>query len=174
MENKVGENLRRLMSQMELTIAEVSRKTGLDKRTIRGILEGSKKPHPKTIGRLAQGLGVAVDEFYLEPSQLLFRRFDRQTNPLLTEFVTTHPDWFKDWSPAEFDELVSRVGTGGPMTTIGISEAVQRMNRRRELQQKVAVVMETDLADLLADVIERFYRQVQADPVNISETRGQE
>ncbi|RMG01150.1 MAG: XRE family transcriptional regulator, partial [Planctomycetota bacterium] len=56
MENKVGENLRRLMSQMELTIAEVSRKTGLDKRTIRGILEGSKKPHPKTIGRLAQGL----------------------------------------------------------------------------------------------------------------------
>lgn len=164
MDKKVGDNLRRLMSQMELTIAEVSTRTGLDKRTIRGVLEGTKKPHPKTIGRLAQGLSVAVDEFYLEPSQLLFRRFDRATNPLLDELVTANPDWFDGWTPVEFDELFSRFGTGGAMTREAVAEVVGKMNRKRELQEKLAVILETDQADLVADIIDSVYRRIQLTP----------
>ncbi|HOA51101.1 MAG TPA: helix-turn-helix transcriptional regulator, partial [Thermogutta sp.] len=74
MDNLLGDNLRRIMSQLGLTINEVAERTKLDKRTIRGILEGSKRPHPKTIGQLAEGLGVSVDELYIDPTRLLYRR----------------------------------------------------------------------------------------------------
>ena len=55
MDRLARENLHRLMSRQGLTVDEVAGRSGLDVRTVRGILDGSdyewrKGPHPFTIG----------------------------------------------------------------------------------------------------------------------------
>ncbi|HOP76658.1 MAG TPA: helix-turn-helix transcriptional regulator, partial [Thermogutta sp.] len=149
MDNLLGDNLRRIMSQLGLTINEVAERTKLDKRTIRGILEGSKRPHPKTIGQLAEGLGVSVDELYIDPTRLLYRRLDKQTNPVVEKVIQEYPELFADWTTAEFEELYSRFGMGGAMTEEGVLEAARKTNRRRILQHKLAVLLETSQAELI-------------------------
>lgn len=161
MDNLLGDNLRRIMSQQGLTINEVAERTKLDKRTIRGILEGSKRPHPRTVGQLAQGLGVAVDELYIDPTRLLYRRFDQQTNPVVEKVIQEYPDLFQDWTTAEFEELYSRFGMGGGLTEEGVVEIARRTRRRRELQHKLAVLLETSQADLVETIINVLYEKLR-------------
>ena len=110
MSDYARENLLRLMAARGLSLSRVSEQTGLHVRTIRGILRGGHTPHARTLHRLAEGLGVSVDEFLVDPAQLLYRRFDRQTNPLVAEVIKDHKELFAGWSEADFDELHSRVG----------------------------------------------------------------
>jgi len=156
---RAGENLRRLMAAADLTIAQVAECTGLDKRTIQGILDGTKHPHVRTLGRLAKGLGVPVEELFLEPHQLAYRVFDRHTNPVIEEVLRNHPELFEGWTVADFDELHSRVGAGGPLTEQGALEAVRHMNRNRQLHKKLAVVLESTHRDLAAGIIELLYQK---------------
>lgn len=159
---RAGENLRRLMAADDLTIAQVAQQTGLDKRTIQGILDGTKRAHVRTLGRLAKGLGVPVEELFLEPQQLAYRTFDRQTNPVVDEVVREHSELFEGWTVADFDELYSRMGAGGPLTEQGTLEAAQQMNRNRELHKKLAVVLESSQRDLAAAILELLYQRIVA------------
>ena len=63
-------NLRRLLAESGLTIEELAERTGLDRRTIMGVADGNSSPHSRTIGRLAKGLGVSANEFFLDPNRL--------------------------------------------------------------------------------------------------------
>jgi hypothetical protein len=105
---------------------------------------------------------VAADEFFQHPSLLLHRRFDRQTNPLVTEVVESNRELFRDWTEGDFDELYSRFGHGGALTTEGVLDAAQTMSRRRQVQQKLALLMETEHADLIAGLIDVFYERALA------------
>ena len=160
MSDYAGENLRRLLAGRGLSIRQLAEKTGLDERTIRGILSGTNRPHARTLHRLARGLGVAVDELFLHPSQLLYRRFDRRTNPVVEEVMQSHQELFSDWTEAEFDELHSRVGTGGALTVEGTLAAVHRMNRRRELHEKLDLLLESSQAELIRSIMDVLYKQV--------------
>jgi len=160
MANYTRDNLRRLMTQLGLTIDQVVEKSGLDLRTVMGILDGTKTPHPRTLHRLAQGLGVSTDELFLDPARLMYRRFDRHTNPLVAQLVESSPDLFQGWTESEFDELHSRMGMGGPLTVEGALTAVQEMNRNRELHEKLAVLLESSQADVIRGIVELLYRQV--------------
>jgi transcriptional regulator with XRE-family HTH domain len=160
MSDYVGENLRRLLADRGLSIRQLAQKTGLDERTIRGILSGANHPHARTLHRLARGLGVAVDELFLHPSQLLYRRFDRQTNPVVEEVMQSHQELFADWTEADFDELHSRVGTGGALTYEGALAAVHQMNRRRELHEKLDLLLESSHAEVIRGIVEVLYNQV--------------
>ncbi len=42
------------MAAEGLSVHQVAKRTGLDERTIRGILSGSSKPHAQTLHRLAE------------------------------------------------------------------------------------------------------------------------
>lgn len=156
---KTGENLRRLMADSGLTTEQLSAGSQVDKRTINGILDGSKRPQPRTLKRLAKGLGVSTNEFFFEPTQLLYRHFDRATNPLIDEAVDTHPKIFADWTEAEFDELQSRFGTGGPLTAEGALTAAREMNGKRLLHEKLAVLLESSQSEVIAGIIELLYRK---------------
>ncbi len=159
---RAGDNLRRLMAAKDLTIAQVAECTGLDKRTIQGILDGTKRAHVRTLGRLAKGLGVPVEELFLQPHQLAYRAFDRQTNPVVDDVIREHPELFEGWTAADFDELHSRMGAGGPLTEQGALEAARQMNRNRELHKKLAVVLESTHRDLAAGIIELLYQKSTA------------
>lgn len=160
MADYAGDNLRRLMATRGLTVEQVVEQSGLDKRTIQGILDGSNKPHMRTINRLAKGLGVSVDEFFLDPTQLLYRQFDHETNPVVQEVIDAHPDLFTDWTAADFAELHSRFGTGGPLTLDGTLAAVHGMNRNRETHEWLSVLLESSEAETVRRILRVFYEKV--------------
>lgn len=148
------------MAAEGLSVRQVAERTGLDERTIRKILSDSNKPHAHTLHRLAEGLGVKVDEFFVDPAQLLYRRFDRQTNPLVTEAIAAHGVLFDGWTEADFDELHSRVGTGGALTIEGTLVAVHQMNQKRELHDKLDLLLESSQAEVAAGILNVLYERV--------------
>lgn len=163
MSDHARENLLRLMAAGGLSIRAVARRTGLNERTIRGILRGGNKPHAQTLHRLADGLGVKVDEFFVDPAQLLYRRFDRHTNPVVAEVIETHGPLFDGWTEADFDELHSRMGAGGPLTVDGTLAAVRHMNLKRELHEKLDLLLESSHAEVAAGILDVLYEQVGVD-----------
>jgi hypothetical protein len=76
--------------------------------------------------------------------------------------MRTDPELFENWSPEDFDELNSRMGSGGQLTPEGAREMVRRMNHRQELHGKLDLLLETTHAELVAQMIELMYRQSQA------------
>ncbi len=164
MPDHTRENLLRLMAADGLSVHALAERTGLDERTIRGILNRGKKPHIRTLHRLADGLGVKVDELFLEPAQLLYRRFDRQTNPLVAEVIETHKDLFAGWTEGDFDELHSRVGEGGALTREGVVATARQANRKRELHSKLEVLLESTQAEVIEGIVELLYQKVDLTP----------
>ena len=160
MSDHVGENLLRLMAAQKLSLHDVAERTGLDERTIRGISRATHRPHTRTLHRLAEGLGVSVDEFFVDPAQLLYRRFDRHTNPVIAEVLQSHGELFEGWREADFDELHSRVGTGGALTFDGALCAVGEMNRKRELHDKLDVLLESSQSNTVSGMLDLMYEQV--------------
>jgi transcriptional regulator with XRE-family HTH domain len=154
-------NLQRLMARFGLTFDDVVKATDLNERTIKAILNGSRnKPQPRTLHKLARGLGVPADELFQNPSLLARRSFDRQTNPMVDQVAAEHPEWFEGWTETDFEEAYSRMGMGGALTAEGAREVVCEMNRKRTVQEKVSVLMETGEADLLANIVETLYQRV--------------
>jgi transcriptional regulator with XRE-family HTH domain len=157
---KTGNNLRRLMADQGLTVDQLSQKSAVDRRTIKGILDGTKRPQLRTIGRLAKGLEVASEELFIDPAQLLYRRFDRDTNPVVEEVIETHPEVFAGWTPIDYDELHSRMGTGGPLTAEGTLAAAERMNAKRLLHEKLTVLLESSQAEVIAGIVDLMYERM--------------
>jgi transcriptional regulator with XRE-family HTH domain len=155
----VATNLRRLMARDGLTFEEVVQASGLDERTVRGVVRGTLHSHARTLHKLAAGLGVSVDELFLPVGRSPARRFDRATNTLVQSVVAAHPDRFRNWSDADFDELYSRFGTGGQLTEAGVLAAADAANAKREVMRQVAVICETSEAKLLAEFVEMLYRR---------------
>lgn len=163
MSDYTRENLLRLMAAAGLSVRRVADQTGLDERTIRGILSGCNKPHPQTLHRLADGLAVKVDEFFVDPARLLYRRFDRQTNPVVANVVETYGELFDGWTEADFDELHSRVGAGGALTVEGAIQAVRHMNQKHKLHEKLDLLLESSHAELAAGILDVLYEKIRVD-----------
>src|SRR5215831_15851365 len=87
-------NLRRLMAREGLTLAELARRSGLNFRTLKSILQGGVRPQARTLHRLAASLGVPVEELFQDSALLRHRLFDRHTNPVVEELVQTSPGLF--------------------------------------------------------------------------------
>ncbi|MGW8258359.1 MAG: helix-turn-helix domain-containing protein [Thermoguttaceae bacterium] len=164
MSNHARDNLHRIVAAAGMSVCQVARLTGLDKRTVSGILSGTKKPRANTLHRLAKGLNVSINEFFIDPAQLLYRRFDRLTNPLVEEIVSDHVELFRGWTEADFEELHSRFGKGGSLTHEGTLHAVRLMNRKRELYEKLDVLLESTQAEVTAEILEVLYKKVALSP----------
>jgi transcriptional regulator with XRE-family HTH domain len=160
MTRHTAENLARIMADQGLSIQQVSQQCGVDRRTVQAILHGHQRAHARTLHRLAQGLGVSIDELFLDPARLVYRRFDRQTNPVVQELIESHPEQFLEWSEGDFAELASRVGTGGALTPEGALAAAQHINQKRELLNRFCLVLETDQRELLGSIVNLIYERV--------------
>ncbi|MCG8448916.1 MAG: helix-turn-helix domain-containing protein [Pirellulales bacterium] len=160
-----GANVRRLMARMNMTLNDVVEATGLDERTVRSILRDASRPHARTLHKLAEGLEASTDELFQAPSQAspeetYAAAFDRATNPIVTEVIDAEPQLFERWAPEDFDELYSRVAVGGELTTAGVLAAAEAMNARRELMYQVAVILESNEADLMREFVKVLFRRV--------------
>jgi transcriptional regulator with XRE-family HTH domain len=150
------------MARWNMTQADVVEATGLDERTLRSFIRGDARPHARTLHKLASGLGVEVDELFHDPRQPA--AFDRATNPAVAQVVHDHPEVFADWTPAEFDELFSRVAVGGELSEEGALAAAEAMNDRRQLMNQAALILESDQADLLREFVALLYRRATTLP----------
>ena len=63
----LAHNVRRLMAQLAMTYEDLVDATGLDSRTIRGIVRGAHTPQARTLHKLAEGLGVSTDDLFAPP-----------------------------------------------------------------------------------------------------------
>ena len=157
----ISVNLRRIMVRDGLTLADVIERTSLDSRTVQSLLRADdKRPHARTLHRLAAGLGVTADELFQNPSTLAHRQFDRDANPAVEEVVEQRAELFREWTQADFDELYSRVGTGGALTREGTLEVVTTMNRNRDVHEKVALLLESGEAETLMGIVQVLYDKV--------------
>src|SRR5207237_709645 len=136
----VAGNLRRIMARDDLTFDQVVAATELDERTLRSLARGVTHPHARTLHKLAQGLGVSIDELFQPVGRTAPRRFDRATNSLVESCVAEHTKLFRNWSQGDFDELYSRFGTGGQLTEEGVLAAAQATNIKRELWRQLSVL----------------------------------
>ena len=159
----IAQNLRRLLSAQRLSVAALAERSGLDPRTIRRLLRDAQRPHEQTVQQLAAALGVEADELFLAPEQLRYRRFDRQTNPLVEEAIKLRPALFADWTDAEFAELSSRFGAGGALTLDGALRAAEQMNRKRELHHKLDLLLESSHAALIGRIVDAMHDEVAED-----------
>jgi transcriptional regulator with XRE-family HTH domain len=155
-----GANLRRLMARLDMTLQEVVTATGLDERTVRSMINGDTRPHARTLHKLAEGLGIDTDELFVDPYRNRQWTFDKATNPQVTQTIEQHPEVFADWTDADFAELYSRMAVGGELTEEGALASAQEMNTRRELLYQASVVLETDQADILCELIGVLFRKV--------------
>ena len=158
----VAANLRRMMARDNLTFENVVAATELDERTLRSLARGAANPHARTLHKLAQGLGVPIDELFRPPGHVSPRQFDRATNSLEENFAAQHPETFRNWSQADFDELYSRFGTGGQLTEDGISAAAEATNLKRDLWRRISVILESGETELLTQVVDVLYRRAAA------------
>lgn len=156
----VAHNLRRLMARDGLTYDELVEASGLDARTLRGIARADKRPHAKTLQRLAEGLGVEPDELFVGDEAAARAEFDAATNPAIEAAVEESPELFDGWAPADFGELASRFGAGGALTPAGVRTAAAAMNANREAIRRARVVLESDEGAALRSVIDALYERV--------------
>ncbi len=151
-------NIRRLMAREGLTINGLAQRSEIDPRTLKGLLGGDIQPQPRTLHKLAAGLGVTADDLFHDAPRLA-TSFDRQTNPEVAAAIAANPRLFSGWSDGEFDELYSRFGHGGALSPEGAVVAATAMNRRRDLIRKVTLILETGDAELLAQFIELLHKR---------------
>jgi transcriptional regulator with XRE-family HTH domain len=147
------------MAKDGLTFDDVVAASHLDERTLRAVARGRNNPHARTLHKLAEGLGVPVDELFRMPGRATARQFDRVTNSLVQQVIARHAAAFENWSDVDFDELYSRFGTGGQLTESGVLAAADAMNAKREILRQVGVVLESGQTELLAEFVAMLYRR---------------
>ncbi|HEY2838104.1 MAG TPA: helix-turn-helix transcriptional regulator [Pirellulales bacterium] len=158
----LDQNLRRIMVRLDLTVEGVARRSGLDERTVKGILSGgNSKPHAHTLHQLAAGLGVSTDELFQSPATISRRQGDHKTDPVVKQCIRARPKLFAKWADADFDELFRRVGTGGALTAEKAIHAAEAINRHRVLHNKLSRLLETDHAPVVTGILNLLYKQVK-------------
>ena len=156
----LAHNLRRLMAQLGMTYEDVVAATGLDSRTIRGVIQGSQTPQARTLYRLAQGMGVATNDLFAPPQRLTPEAFDSATNPAVELLREHYPDVLANWSLKQYTELTSKFGIGGELTLEGALAEAEAINMRRSVLMQAQIVLQSSEAELLTDLIEVLYKRV--------------
>ena len=101
---RLAVNLRRLMADSGMTTVDLVKWSGVDERTIRGVLRGTAKPHARTIHRLARALQVDAAKLLDDDSHAAAVRQRLET------FVAQRPHLFAGWSPLDVRKLLAASG----------------------------------------------------------------
>ncbi len=160
MSSHLGRNLEQLMGTAGLSVRGLAQHSGLGERTIRAVLGGANKPHLRTIQRLAEGLDVTVADLLRNSSETDRQDFDCRSNPALQDVLQSEPKLFLGWTEADFDELQSRVGTGGALTEEGTIAAARQMNHQRRIREKLDLLLESSHAELIGRIIDLLHGQI--------------
>lgn len=83
--NRLRENIQRLMAKRDINAPEVARRSGLNRRMIYDIIEGrSQSPKVETVFKIAEAIGV-------QPGELLGLGESFSLHPALAELILQYP-----------------------------------------------------------------------------------
>jgi transcriptional regulator with XRE-family HTH domain len=168
----------RLVQERGWNQEEFARISRLNRHTVRQILlDGSRHLRNSTIGACARALGLSVSELRDLPLDRLLPRMrdgqpadgdDRQrrlyeeaTQPELRAWLERNPERARRLSGDEIDELLALQGDGGPLDSLGAEGFVRRLERRRQLVQRINAISGTEYLDLLEQLVGLIYDKVQ-------------
>ena len=162
--SRLSRNLKALLEARRLSTAELAARSDLDETIIRALVRGEiTRPSLTTLDPLAAALEIDVAELLAEPADDRRRavaRIDRRTNPLVAEVIAARPQLFAGWTPADYEDLYSRFGTGGELSFAGAERCAAAINRRRATLAKAALLLETTHAEELAGRVERLFGEI--------------
>lgn len=172
-----GGALFRLRLERGWNMDRLARKAGLSRTTVYALECGTiARPRASTLRRLAVALGLTVGELESRlaaesspttPSSAESREgsalaadCDRRTNPRVAEVARSEPARFAGWSRADWDQLYSTFGVGGSLSDEGVRLQADRINRQRELTFKLQLLLQTHLAPVAEEFVNRLYGEV--------------
>jgi hypothetical protein len=169
----------RLVQERGWNQEEFARIARLNRHTARQILLPGPRRRLRnaTVGACARALGLTVNELRTQPLERLLPRmaeghpangdsplrrlYEQATQPELRAWTERNPDRAARLTAEEIDELLSLQGSGGPLTAFGVESFVERLERRRNLLDRVNAVAGTEYLDLLEQFVGLLYEKVQ-------------
>ena len=151
-------------------VVELERRSGVGRTTLYHLEKGhTQRVRSSTIAAIARAFELDVEQLLGGSSPASSERqraaaFDRATNPAVAEVARERPQVFENWSPDDWEEINSQFGVGGQLTPLGALKAAEAINEKRETMRQLQIVLDTHLRDVAREVIETFYRMVQATP----------
>ena len=169
----------RLVQERGWNQEDLARSARINRHTARQILQPSpgRRLRNATVGACARALGLTVNELRTQPLERLLPRmaegqpangdspllrlYDQAAQPELRAWTERNPDRAARLSAEEIDELLALQGTGGPLTAFVVESFVERLERRRNLIERVRAVAGTEHLDLLEKFVGLLYDKVQ-------------
>lgn len=152
-----GENLRRLMAAKNLTLADVARRSGLDIRTINGILNNPQaRPHARTLHKLARGLRVPVEELFQAPPLLVQQSPTAVSHPLIHRLLQERPDLFDGWEPGDFARLEALCEERQVQEPAQVIPLATSVNRARQLSSGILRILASNYGSLFLQIVKAF------------------
>lgn len=154
--------LRKGLSQLEL-----AQRAGVSRTTLFQLERGAiSNPRPVTLNKLACALDLPVHLLSApplepNPSRSEAAEFDRQTNPYVAVVSEQYPQVFAAFGRDDWDELYSSFGTGGALTEEGVLQLALKIARKRETLRRVAVLLETHLAEPTCAMVDSLFELVE-------------
>ena len=177
--DNLAAKIARLVEERGWNQEEFARIAGLNRHTARQILlPGHRRSlRNATIAACARALNLTVSELRTldldrllprmseahpaNESQALRRLYKEARQAELVAWLERNPDRASRLTADEIDELLGLQGPEGPLAAFGVESFVERLERRRRLLQRVAVVAGTEYLDLLEQMVGLLYDKVQ-------------
>ena len=166
MSSFVAHNLARLMAERGLSFVETARRTGVDRRTLRAILNATTTPHARTVQAIAEGLGVSVEAFWIEPVAGEMPLPRKRLSPAVADFAKKRPELFRHWDAADWDELERRIASKKEPTPDAIWAAVHDLNHQRRQLQTCAILLEMGDGAAMSQAIDAVARLAVGNRLN--------
>jgi hypothetical protein len=176
--SELAHKIARLVEERGWNQEEFARIARLNRHTVRQILHPApgRRLRNATVSACARALGLTVNDLRTTPLERLLPRmseagaglargvrrlFDQATQPELLAWAERNPERARALSEDEVDELLAMQGEGGPLAAFGVEGFVERIERRRQLQQQVAVIAGTEYLELLEKMVQLLYEKVR-------------
>ncbi|MFO0966577.1 MAG: hypothetical protein U0793_13470 [Gemmataceae bacterium] len=176
-EESLGAKIARLVEEKGWNQEEFARRAELHRLTVRNLfVSPARRLHNATVSACSRALGLSVNDLRTLPLAVLLERlrrqdtapteelrrlYERATQPEVVEWLERNPEKAQGLKPDEIDELMSLQGTGGPLTSFGVSRSVDQIMRRRKLMEKVLDIAGTELIDLLEPLVDLMHEKIQ-------------
>ncbi len=179
---ELAAKIARLVEEKGWNQEDFAKIAGLNRQTIRQILQppGDRRLRNATIARCAQALNLSVHELRTVPVERLLLRmrrppasvngdarlhrlYEQATHPDLRAWIERNPERSRQLTQEEVDDLLAMQGDDGPLTAVGAEGLIGRMERRRNLLQRVQTIARSEYLDLLEQLVGLIYEKVQPD-----------
>ena len=175
----LANKIARLVEERGWNQEEFARITRLNRHTVRQILlSGERRLRNATTSACARALGLSVNDLRTLPLEQLLLRVraaeassngtdarrrlrDEATRPELLAWLDENSDRARRLSTDEVNELLELQASGGSFTAESIDVAVEHMERRRSLVQRILAIANSEHLDLLEQFVALVYEKVR-------------